>query len=140
MRDRNQTRWLIIGGLVVLAVLVVLPALFMTAMTGGGTAGPWMMGGYGPEGSANGWGWGRLLLFGVLLIGGLTLVIAWLFRQGYLGGGHVGSIGGPRDTSGVTSGSGDGGQRALDILKQRYARGEITKEVYEQMKRDILAD
>lgn len=26
---------------------------------------------------------------------------------------------------------------ALDILNQRYARGEITKEQYEQMKRDI---
>ncbi len=27
----------------------------------------------------------------------------------------------------------------LDILKQRYARGEITKEQYEQMKQDIGA-
>ena len=29
---------------------------------------------------------------------------------------------------------------ALDILNQRYARGELTRGEYETMKRDILAD
>ena len=28
-------------------------------------------------------------------------------------------------------------ESALDILQKRYARGEITKEQYEQMKRDL---
>jgi putative membrane protein len=33
--------------------------------------------------------------------------------------------------------SGSSGETALDILKKRYARGEISKEEYEGMKQDI---
>lgn len=34
---------------------------------------------------------------------------------------------------------GPGGPDALEILRQRYARGEITREQYQQMKADLEA-
>jgi len=36
-------------------------------------------------------------------------------------------------------GEGFGQRRPLDILKERYARGEISREQYEQMRRDLEA-
>ncbi|HVL34982.1 MAG TPA: SHOCT domain-containing protein [Burkholderiales bacterium] len=70
-----------------------------------------------------GWGWIGLgvlhmALFWVLVILGIVVLVKWL-----AGGGETS---GPRSL-----------ERPLDILKARYARGEITREQYEQMKRDL---
>lgn len=64
------------------------------------------------------WGIGMMLMmlvFGGLVIVALVLGIRWLITEGKE----------PRSDS------------ALDILRQRYARGEISKEEFETLKRDL---
>jgi putative membrane protein len=64
------------------------------------------------------WGFGMMvmmLLFWVLVVVGLVIGIRWLLAQGKE----------PRSDS------------ALEILRQRYARGEINKEEFEARKRDL---
>ncbi len=80
--------------------------------------GPGMMGGWGWGG---GWGFGMIgmLLWWVLIILGIVLLAKWIF-------------GGPSGR-----GERESRDRALDILKERYARGEIGKDEYEQKKRDL---
>jgi len=56
-----------------------------------------------------------MMVFWVLVIAGLVLGIRWLVTQG-------------RDSRSDT---------ALDILRQRYARGEINKEEFDTKKRDL---
>jgi putative membrane protein len=63
-----------------------------------------------------GFGWIFGILFWVLILVGVVALAKWLF----LGGSWAGQAG-----------------RPLDILKARYARSEITREQYEQMRRDI---
>lgn len=86
-------------------------------MPGGGMMG-W--GGYGGYGMGMGILGGLfMLLFWGLIILGLVLVVRWLWDQGRPG------------TGGGT------GESPMDILKRRYARGEIAKEEFEQIKRDL---
>jgi putative membrane protein len=66
-----------------------------------------------------GWGWiglgmVHMLLFWVLVILGIVVLARWL-----------------------ASGRTDALPNAMDILKARYAKGEITKDQFEQMKRDL---
>lgn len=66
--------------------------------------------------------------FGFLLF---AFVLFAIFRFAFWGWGwHRGYYGG--------SWRAGSGPYALEILDQRYARGDITKEQYEQMKNDIL--
>jgi putative membrane protein len=70
-----------------------------------------------------GWGWLFLILLVIVVVVGVMVVSR--------GGGSSRSQG--SGTAPPQSGS----NRAQDILKERYARGEISKEEYEEMRRDL---
>ena len=84
----------------------------------GGGMGPGMMGGWG----MGGFSMIFMLIFWVLVIVGLVFLIKWLIQ----------TTKGEKDVFRV-------GSRAIDILKERYARGEMDKEDFEKMKRDLAA-
>lgn len=110
----NTRDWSIVL-LVVLGALVLLPVLGMSFGFGGmgGMMGPGMMGGRGMMGGwYGGGGWGGLL-FLVLVIAGVVLITRGLLDKG-----------GRADD-------------ALAILRQRLARGEITTEQFEELKRAL---
>jgi putative membrane protein len=73
-------------------------------------------------GWGGGWGWGwfgifHMFLWWILIILGIVVLARWLF-----GGGSR------RDAP---------ERRALEILAERYARGEIDREQFEKMKKDL---
>ena len=78
-----------------------------------------------------GWGWGHMISGGLMMVlfwGGIILVIVFAVRA--LGGG---SSGGSSQTTPPSTPSG----RALDILQERFARGEIEKAEFEERKRSL---
>lgn len=73
--------------------------------------------GYGMMGGGY---WGLFgWLFMILFWAAIILLIIWLYRQ----------IRGPAPAA--------AGETALDILKKRYASGEITKDQYDEMKKEL---
>ena len=92
---------------------VVLVLLLLGLLGGGMMMGPMMgWGGFG-------FGWVILVIFWALIIGGVAALLVWLFQRGR------------------PVGAGPTGGRALEILRERYARGEITREEFERMRHDL---
>jgi putative membrane protein len=73
------------------------------------------MGNFG--GWALGFGWIFMLLFWALVILGIVAIVKWLMGVG---------------TSGAAA-----PKTPLQILEERYARGEIDRDEFEQKKRDL---
>jgi putative membrane protein len=73
-------------------------------------------------GMMHGWGFGGIgMIVWILLIVGVFILIKWIVQT-------------------VTGGNAKSKQTpyAMDILKQRYAKGEIDKARFESMKKDII--
>ena len=114
--NQNVKTALIIGG-VIIAVIIVLPLVF-------GLISGWQGYGYGMMGPGMMGGFGWMGIMPVLWIVFLGLII-WAI---------VASVRGSSESGGQDSTKTDS---ALDVLKRRYARGEIDKEEYEEKKRDL---
>jgi putative membrane protein len=70
-----------------------------------------------------------MVIFWVLVVG----LALWLLSRLFPGTGDRSSTGQLSVSDTVISGS----RRALDILKERYARGEITKAEYQEIRSDL---
>ncbi|HSQ85588.1 MAG TPA: SHOCT domain-containing protein [Desulfobacterales bacterium] len=87
-----------------------------TGQYGGWGMGPGMMGGYG-----TGWFGGIVMIvFWILILVGLIFLIKWLIQS-----------------TGRDKATGSIGNRPLEILKERYAKGEIDKQEFESKKKDL---
>ncbi|MGD2125750.1 MAG: SHOCT domain-containing protein [Desulfobacteraceae bacterium] len=82
------------------------------------------------HGGMMGWGYGTswlghiiMLAFWIAVIVGIVFLIRWLIIS----------------ARGVGQHTTRGDDSALEILKKRYARGEIDKQEFEERKRDLLA-
>ncbi len=115
--NQNQKTALIIGSVVVvMLVLILLGFLFIWGLRGAGFGmmGPGMMGGYG-----------SLFIVPIFFIVILGLLI-WTV------------VAATQKTNTGTNSRIKESDNPLDILKLRYARGEIDKDEYETKKRDLI--
>jgi len=87
-----------------------------------------MMGDFYNMGWGGGFGFGFGWIFMLLFWGLIVWVIIYLVKNSSSNG----CCGGKHDDK-----NGQSGKAALDILKERYAKGELSKEDFDKMKNDL---
>jgi putative membrane protein len=118
----------VVGG----AAVVLLVVLSVFAGSGLFGSGSMTDGGWGVFGMA--WMMVGMIIGPLVLLGGLVAVIVWAVLQ--LGsGGHAAS-----ERHAASSSAGVHEQSAAEILKQRFARGEIDAEDYDERLRVLLRE
>ena len=122
MKTTTRSIWIVIAAVIGLGLLA---GGFLLSRTSWGLYGygPGMMDGNFGFGMMNGFGGIFMLLFWVVIIGlGVWLISSLVSR-----------------TNSQPPSSLPPTESALDILKKRYARGEITKEQFDEIRRDLNA-
>ena len=115
---QHAKRWLTTALFLLILFVPWHVALAQQGGYGGWHMGPGMMGGWG-----GGWFGGIfMMIFWILILVGLVFLIKWLVQS---------------TNRGKLEAGGSAGERALDILKERYARGEIDKAEFEAKKEDL---
>ena len=112
---RSETIVAIAGGIIFIILLM--------AFTGGWMMGPGHMWGWNDGRFAGWWALPMLLmvLFWAAIIAAAVIAVRWLAQSDR-----------SRDNNAK-----QGSDRSLEILRERYARGEISREEYEQMRKDL---
>jgi putative membrane protein len=95
------------------ALLIAVPATVLTTVSATAQT-------YGDHPHMGTWGWGGMILGPIMMIVG---AVVWVIRWTGLGGSAVAG----------------GANKARHILDERFARGEIDKDDYEERKR-VLSD
>jgi len=124
MKTATRTIWIVIAILIGFGLLV--GGFFLSR-------GGWSLFGFGPGMMDGNFGFGMMNGFG---FGGIFTILSWIAIIA-LGVWLISSLV-SRTNSQPPSSSGILSESALDILKKRYARGEITKEQFDVMRRDIV--
>ena len=115
--NKNLQTILVVAGVVIVVALIVLPLFFgqTSGWQGGGWGmmGPGMMGGFG--------GMWLMPLIPIVFVG----LLVWAIVAAVQGAGQ------PRGPEPYS-------QSALELLKRRYARGEINREEFEEKKQGLV--
>jgi putative membrane protein len=126
-RGKFPTVFVVIAAAVI-AVIVIIIAVFAYFSSRNSYYG---YGYYGGSGMMGGWmGFPMLFMIPIMLI--VLVVIGYAIWRGFgwgggCCGGHYGHYASDEER-----------ETAMEILRRRYARGEITQEQFERMKKDII--